>query len=184
MARSRNNIATSGLSGQVGEFVFTQHFGKTVVGKPHRKRAVTDSMKTINAIFKQAAAWAKAILTDASIKQLYQSKAKPGQTPYNLAVADFFRPPEIGEIDSSGYNGSVGSKISVPIQDGGRVVSVKLMISKANGSLLEQGDAQLQPDGLHWLYTATTANSNPSGCIVKIIAYDLPGHPSEKQKTL
>lgn len=185
MSQSKNNIVTEGLSGKIYQLVFKQWFGRTVVAKRPRKfTTVTSNQLNIREAFKSAAIYAKAAITDAALKLAYKAKAKPGQTAYNMAFADFFHAPEIGEIDSSGYNGQVGSTLIAQATDDFKVKSVKVSIEKANGSLIEEGLASLLPDGLNWMYVSTVANNTTAGTKISFTATDMPGHSISKIKTL
>lgn len=128
--------------------------------------------------------YARAILQNAAIMKAYKTKATRGQSAFNLAIADFFKPPVVVAVDLRLLANQVGSKITALVTDNFRVETVKVKIEKANGTLLEEGDAVLQPDGLHWQYTTSTANSNNTGNTVSIIATDLPGHSIVEQKTI
>jgi len=183
--KSSENFATEGLSGSYKQVVFRQRAGETIVGKrPKRKKERSASQQSITASFKKAVLYAKSILTDAAIKAAYQLKAKPGKSAFNIAIADFFTLPEIGEIDSSGYNGQVGSTLIAEVVDDFKVVSVKVRIEKADGSLIEEGVANILPDGLNWMYVSTIANTATTGTKVSFTATDLPGHSISKLKTL
>jgi hypothetical protein len=182
MAKSNNNIVTKGLSGRIDELVFRQRFGQTVVTRnPRVSRDPTDAQLDLRSRFRQAAAYAKAAVSDAATKVFYGSKAKKGQSAYNVALADFFNTPEIGEIDTSAYNGSIGSRIMVPVTDGGKVVSVKVKIQKGDGTLIEEGAALQQSNGLDWMFIARAVNDSLSGSIITVSATDLPNHSSLKQ---
>src|SRR6476661_8292798 len=110
--KSKRNIATEGLSGRILQFVFSQRHGKTFVGhSPETSEDVSEAQKQVRSTFKMAATYAKGILSDPAIKTAYQQKAKPGQSAYNVALADFFRAPQIGDLDISGYNGQAGSTV-------------------------------------------------------------------------
>ncbi|RYZ18452.1 MAG: hypothetical protein EOP49_49605, partial [Sphingobacteriales bacterium] len=177
MARSKNNIATQGLSGSIDQFVFRQLHGKTVVAKrPKTSESVKPAQQVVRNIFKMATIYAKNALSNPVLLQFYRSKARKGQSPYNMALADYCKPPEIGDIDASSYNGSIGSTIKVVVTDNGKVESVKLKIQK--GSLIEEGDAVLQSDGLTWMFTTTVANSTLNGTIISVDATDLAGRHS------
>ena len=185
MSRTIDNIVTEGLSGKVYQLVFKQWFGRTIVAKRPRKfTTVTSNQLTIRENFKKAATYAKAAITDAALKLAYKAKAKPGQTAYNMAFADFFNLPEIGDIDSSGYNGDVGTKLMAQVTDDFKVVSVKVIIQKSGGSLIEEGSASLLPDGIHWEYKSTVQNGLVAGTKVSFVATDLPGHSITKFKNL
>lgn len=185
MAKSNNNIVTHGLSGRIDELVFRQRFGQTVVTRnPRVSREPSNAQLSLRSRFRQAAAYAKAAVSDAATKLFYGSKAKEGQSAYNVALADFFNTPEIGEIDTSAYNGSTGSRIMVPVTDGGKVVSVKVKIQKSDGTLIEEGAALQQSNGLYWMYYASALNNSLSGSIISVSATDLPNHSSLKQITI
>jgi hypothetical protein len=185
MAKSTNNIVTHGLSGKVDLIVFRQLHGQTIVSKtPRSLGPPSDAQIEIRSRFKEAAMYAKAAIANAALKLFYNSKARGGQSAYNAAMGDFFKKPEIGEVDTSAYNGSIGSRIVVPVTDDGKVVSVKMTIQKGNGSLVEEGDATLHANGLHWEFTATTLNDSVSGSLLTITATDIPGNSSSKQKNL
>lgn len=185
MARSINNIATQGLSGQVGEFVFRQRFGKTfVMRKPRYSGKESPAQAGNRSRFKEAARYAKAAISNPELKLFYRSKAKPGQSGYNIAFRDFCHAPEIGSVDASPYDGSAGSRIMVPVTDDCKVVSVKVKIEAGDGRVVEEGDAMLQADGLHWVYTATVRNDAFAGSLVTVSATDLPGNLAVKQAFL
>ena len=70
----------------------------------------------------------------------------------------------------------VSDKIAVRAIDDFRVVSVRVEIYAANGTLLEQGNAEQSTNGLDWTYTATQANSPLAGTKITAIAIDVPGN--------
>lgn len=182
MARSKNNIVTHGLSGRVDQLVFRQVSGQTIVTKtPRDYGPPSDAQLSMRSRFKEAVFYAKTAIKDAATKLFYGSKAKPWQTAYNVAFGDFLNMPEIGEIDTLAYSGFIGSSITVPVTDDGKVVLVKVKIQKGDGTLVEEGDAVLQSNGLDWVFTATALNNSLSGSLVTITAFDLPGHSSFKQ---
>lgn len=182
MAKSENNIVTHGLSGTVDQLVFRQKSGQTIVSRrPRDYGPPSEAQLNLRSRFKEAVLYAKTAIADAATKLLYGSKAKNGQTAYNVAFGDFFKTPEIGGIDTSAYNGFAGSRIMVPVTDEGKVVSVKLKIQKGDGSIVEEGEAVLHANGLHWVFTAAVSNNNLSGLLVTVTATDLPGHSSFKQ---
>ena len=177
-----NNIAASGLSGRVDQFVYRQRFGRTIVSKKPRATAkISEGQFRVRHLFTQAAAYAKVAISDAALKLLYSAKAGNGRSAYNVAFSDFLHPPQIGEINASAYNGSVGSSILATITDEGRVVSVQVKIQRHDGSLLEEGEASPEASGINWRYVATRLNETPTGSRIIVSATDLPGHTSQKQ---
>lgn len=97
-------------------------------------------------------------------------------------MADFLHAPDIDVIDLLGYSGAVGDSIRVRVIDDFKVVQVQVIIYNADGSVVEQGDALQQANGLDWLYTATAANPTTSGDRIVIRASDKPGNISEQEQ--
>jgi len=184
MARSKNNIATEGLSGKISQLVFRQRYGKTVVAKrPVMSGVITAAQESVRNLFRQGAIYARSVLNNPLMFAFYKSKTRVGQTPYNLALADYCKAPEIGEINSSGYNGGVGQPLSVVVTDNGRVESVKLKIENGNG-MVEEGDATPGMDGLTWHYASHVVNGSLAGTRITVTATDLAGRVSSKQFNL
>ena len=175
-----------GASGKVGDMlVFKQWFGKTVIGKtPRKSGSNTTAQHAIRARFQEAVIYAKGVLANAATKQSYMKKALPGQTAYNLALADFFTPPTIGKVDTSAYTGPVGGIIRIQASDDFLVKSVAVKITKADGTLIEQGAAVADADGVHWNYTTTVANAALSGTKIAVTAMDLPANVTENDTVL
>jgi hypothetical protein len=186
MAKTQDNVVTEGLSGRIAQLVFKQWFGRTVVGK--RRRASTkepdEETKQRRLRFKQAILYAKIAISDAVKKMFYASRAQPGQTAFNMACADFFSVPEIGEIDSSAYSGSIGSKIVVPVTEDIGAASVNVKIAKGDGTLVEEGAAEMETNGVNWVYTATVLNNSIAGDVITVTAKDRAGNLTDKQKTI
>jgi hypothetical protein len=182
MARSKNNISTHGLSGKVDKFVFRHIRGRTFVCKaPRNYGPPSEAQLDHRARFRRAVLYAKAVIDDYEMKLFYSVKAKEGQSAFNAAFSNFFEKPDIGPIDISAYNGVIGGSIVVPVNDHGLVVSVKVKIHKSNGSLVEEGDAILQPDALHWVFTVTKLNDSLPGSFITVAAMNLPGNTMYKQ---
>ena len=185
MKQKRINYVTDGLSGSIGKLVFSERNGFTIVGRrPIRTAPFSAAQEAIKANFKLAVKYAKAILQDAGIKAAYKAKAKGLQSAYNLALADFFNAPVIHEVDVSRLTNIPGSPIIAIVSDDFEVKAVMVRIEKSDGSLIEEGNAFLQDDGLHWTYNLTTANANNAGNKVVVTATDLPGHSITEIKTL
>lgn len=182
MAESMNNPITHGLSGTIGDvIVFRQRAGKTVVANVPRKSKIPPSkeQQQTRIEFKLASIYATTALKDPKTKEIYESKAKPGQSARNVAIADFFHLPEISNVDVSGYEGKVGDMISMRVMDDVMVTAVLVTIYNSDGSLLEEGAALMEDNGLDFVYTATKDNSAVKGSKVTITATDLPDYKAE-----
>lgn len=185
MAESKNNIITHGLSGKVGNMlVFSQRNGKTIVSQAPKKSAEdSDKQKAHKEKFQKAVLYAKSALQDATLKGQYQEIAnKRHLSAYNIAVADLLNAPKIEQIDLSAYHGQVGDVIKVRAYDDFKVVSVSVHIYNSDGVLVEEGNATEQ--GIDWVYTATTQNTDLSGDKIIVRATDTPHNVSEKEQVI
>ena len=188
MGKSNQNYATLGLSGKVGKvFVFRQRAGKTIVAKlpSNSKKTPTTKQKAQHEKFARAAAYAKNALLDPSLKEAYTLEAKKRQdvSAYNMAMTDYLLPPQITNVDHSAYTGDTSDqKIIIEVADAFKVVSVKVKITAANNSTLEEGTATLVKG--KWEYTTTANNATLTGSKITLTATDRPGNTTTKEITL
>ena len=187
MAKVAKNLVLYGASGKLGDMlVIKQRAGKTILSvAPGESTAEpSEAQKVQRARFQQAVIYAKAQMADPDSKAAYAEKAAGGKTAYNVAVADFFSAPDIDEIDLGSYTGAVGDTIRVRATDDFKVTQVVVTIANADGSLVEEGDAVLQPNGLDWVYTATADNPSLEGDRIVVQAIDRPGNVTEEEQGL
>ena len=184
MAESKNNYIMFGMSGKLGKLlVFRQRGGKTfATAVPTRTSAFTEEQLEIQSKFKEAATWARGILKNAENRKFYSSLATGGQSAFNMAIADWFTDPEIKEIDIMDYTGAIGSVIKIQVTDFIKVQTVKVSITTANGTLLEEGSAVFDANSQQWMYAAVQNNATPAGSIIKATAADKPGNSHSLEK--
>lgn len=179
MAKVRNNIIIQGLSGSLGEQLVIKQdkAGRTIVAVPPSvdpNRTFTEAQLERQERFKEAAVYAK----DARTQEVYQEKAQgTPQTPYNVAMADWFHAPEVKEIDMEAWTGAAGGVIRIKALDDVQVTQVNVVITDDEGStVLEQG-AAVNAGGGWWTYTTQTEISGSPRVVAS--ARDLPGHIAE-----
>lgn len=185
--KAKDNVVTKGFSGALDRTItFSQRAGKTYVGKFRRPvtDAPTEKMLAIRARFSSSIIYAKKAIKSLVTKALYLAGRKPGQSAFNVAVADAFNAPIVNGIKTDNYHGALGNTITIDATDDFKVVSVLVSIHDATGNLIEQGNAVTQEDEPDWLYTATQANAALAGSKIKAIATDLPGNSAELEITL
>jgi hypothetical protein len=181
MAYSNNSLVTGKFRGILGkELVFREWAGKTVVAKAPKKREgePTGKQAEIQEKFLVASRYAMGIIksTDKSMAEAYAAALKPRQNVYSRALEDFMTSPVVKRIDTRNYKGATGDKIAVRAIDDFRVVSVRIEIYAANGTLLEAGNGEQSPNGIDWTYTAAQANATLAGTKITAIATDVPGN--------
>lgn len=78
----------------------------------------------------------------------------------------------------SNYNGTVGATVKVQAIDDVQVQMVTVEIKRANGTLIEVGEAQIMANGLDWEYVATVENLDLVDTMISFTATDIPGNSS------
>jgi hypothetical protein len=187
MAKQKNNVVTHGLSGTVGGMlVFRQTATGTVVQSPPRASGKsTEAQQAHRRRFQRAVVYGKASLEDPARQQEYAAAAhRKNSTPFNVAVADFMHAPDIEVIDVSGYHGQPGDVIRIEVTDDFAVWEVKVLISNADGSIVEEGYAEQSALKYEWIYTATAANPGLTGDRIEVYASDIPGNISKAEETV
>ncbi len=187
MAYIKDNIITEGMSGKLGNrVVFRNVGGKTIVAKrpTPTEREDTEQQKNHKLRFRTGAVYAKTATKDPILREAYAARVKPGQSPYNVAMADFYNAPEIGKIDLGSFTGAKGSEITAQVIDDHEVIEVKVAIYDPQGALLEEGPATLNGNGIDWVYTTQKALATLSGSSIIIQASDLPGNTTEREEVL
>lgn len=181
MARVKKNVVVKGLCGVLGDQVVFKRdkAGRTIVSVLPTfadDREFSDLQKGHMADFRRATQYAKAA---AKAEAIYAEKAEgTPMSAYNVAVKDWFHAPEIGEMDLSGWTGQAGEPIRIEALDDVMVKRVTVIVTDAEGVLIEQGAATQEEDDLWWVYTTTQAA--PGQPKVIAVAQDLPGHVGQK----
>ena len=86
---------------------------------PGEQEAVpTQAQASVREKFQQAAIYGRSVVSNPETKAEYAAAAKPGQSAYNVAVADFFRAPDIEEVYLSAYSGQVGDLLNIKSSGG------------------------------------------------------------------
>lgn len=187
MATPRLNPILDGLSGQVGNLVFSERYGKTVMSRKNTaKREFNENQKAQQLKFATAAQYSKAVLADAQARIPYDEAAKEKNTPVSgLIVADYLNKPNVEDIDLGLYGRQVGDKILVLATDDFEVMSVDVQIKNANGDEVEHGAAVKSPEALgRWVYTATVQVPANEAFSVVAVATDRPGNKGTKTVTV
>ena len=66
---------------------------------------------------RRAAAWARQTVTDPRQRADYGAACRGHQTPYNLALRDYMRPPVIESVNLESYTGKAGESVRVKATD-------------------------------------------------------------------
>jgi hypothetical protein len=136
MAHIKKNLFVQGASGMLGkQLVYKTINGKTYIStRPVRSAQVSEAQKRQNMNFKYASLFAKTAIADELMGPIYAeavSRLEKFRSAYQLAVTDYLRPPEIGNIivDSA----SSGSIILIEAFEDPLVAKVHVAILTEDG---------------------------------------------------
>ena len=169
MAKVKTNIIISGVSGSLGpdHYARITRDGRTIISaKPDfSNRQFSEGQLDHQTRMQQAAAYAKA----AKDNPIYIKKAAgTAKNSYNVALADWFKPPVIDRIQW--HDG----KVSVSAYDDVMVMKVTVTILDEEEQCLEKGEADLVL-GVWWDYQPATDGR------ILIEARDLAGNVTRQE---
>ena len=180
MAKVKLNPMFEEVSGGLGDLVFREVNGKTILSrKPDFSgNEISENQVAHRERFRQAVAYGRSVLADSNMRDLYtQAADRKGMPLFAFTVADFFNAPSVNDVDLSAYVGQPGDVIKVSAMDDFGVASVQVMVSNAqNGASIETGYAVETAAGSGlWVYTATVSVPAGSEVNFNVVATDYPG---------
>jgi hypothetical protein len=179
MAQTKDNLVVDGMSGKLGKhLVFRNIGGDTFVAKAPRvtEKEPTSAQLAHQDRFQKAVLYGQSVVADPQLKKEYQAAAKPRQSAFNVATADFMHAPDILEIDISEYNGQPGQHIKFKVTDDFKVKMATVLIQNPDGSVVEEGSAIQIANTADWVYTTRTTNTTVLGDKITITATDNPAN--------
>ena len=177
MARTTNNVLTKNYSGKVaGQYSLRTRGNQSIIaGLPKaREGAISAVQFELQKSFKLAVIYARKAMTNPQLKEAYAAARRDNQSAYNVAFMDAYKGPELSDLRTDEYKGTIGDKIIVQAIDNFRVTNVKFKLLSADGTELENGDAIEDENGYDWIYTSKKNNSSLPGTIIQVTAEDIP----------
>ena len=179
MAVSYNNVITSHYSGRVGDIVFRNYNGKSVMAKRPDCSKVIKTARQLEFINK----FAKAVKYGLFVKDNpalceYYSKKRPDLSPYYAGISDYQSSPVIEHIYVIDYQGYPGDVVTVSAWDKFEIEGVGVVIFNALGEVIEFGEAVPREfsGNTEWDYTAAVENVDYKGGRIEIRIKDKPGN--------
>ncbi len=181
MATLKKNLFLQGASGMLGsQLVYRNLNGQTIVSsRPVRRGEGSEAQKRNNMRFRYATSFAKHAIANEVLGPIYEAAAAGitrVRNAYTLAVTDYLRAPEIGDIILPG--GASGSRVLVEAYEDPQLAKVEFDIISEDESVISSGKATPTDNGIHWEFTLT--QDIPEGGSIRVRAYDLPGNVSTK----
>lgn len=188
MSKIKNNPLLKGASGMLGNVIVYREVRGNVImaNRPKKSGVPTVHQEAAKSKFLRAVQYAKKQLADPVARAEYEAGiTERKSSAFAVALTDYLKPPKVGAIDGSRYNGAIGDVLSITAFDDFKVTSVQVTITGSTGGILEQGEAQLQPDTIDdWRYAATVANAALPGTKIIVTVRDKPGNVTVAEKVL
>jgi hypothetical protein len=189
MADVNLNALVDGLSGKVGKnVVLRQRGGRTFLStRPAGSSIVSVKQQEQRDRFQRAVRYARTALLKPEVKAEYEELVKDKEflSSFTAAVTDYFKAPEISEIDLSGYTGKAGDQIIMRSSANFKITEVEVTLLQVDGTVVESGDAvSTDPARLEWTYLATQEVALITGLKVVVAAKDRPGKEVTSEKVL
>ena len=188
MSKIKNNPLLKGASGMLGNVIVYREVRGNVImaNRPKRSGVLTEHQEAAKSKFLRAVQYAKKQLADPVTRAEYEAGITERKfSAFTVALTDFLTPPKVSMIDVSRYNGGIGDVLAITAFDDFKVTSVQVTVTAGTGDVLEQGEAQLQPDTIDdWRYATTVANAALPGTKVTITVRDKPGNVTVSEKVL
>jgi len=184
MAVSYNNVITRNYSGRVGDIVFRNYNGKSVMAKRPDCSKVIKTARQLVFINK----FAKAVKVGLFAKDNptlieHYKKKRPDLSTYHAAISDYQSSPVIEHVDVSEYQGHPGDVVTVSASDKFEIEGVGVVIFNAMGDVIEFGEAVPKEfsGNTEWDYTATVENPDYKSSRILVRAKDRPGNVVEAE---
>ncbi len=164
-----------GLSGGMGDWVYSLRKGKTVLGmKPIKTAEPSEAQVAQQERFKDAVSFAKSVLANPTRRAFYAPIAAEREISiYALAVGDYLSAPYFESMDLSKYKGQVGDLLTIKGKDDVGMANVEVKITSQTGSLIERGQAvESGSRSSIWVYTATAPVALGSSVFIQVTGTD------------
>jgi hypothetical protein len=184
MATIQTNSIASGLRGSLGNLVFRQVHGKTIVsGKRDGKKKQSELQRENRSRFQSAAYWAKSQMLDPEKKAYYWRKAKKLKLPnaYTAAVSDYMRKADIKDVDIKQYKGNAGDVVKLNISKKDYAVhKVDVVVFNEEGNVIESGVA-MKNDNCFFIYKATMTIPENTAVRIRVAVNDHTWNTTKKE---
>jgi hypothetical protein len=191
MGKIRGEIGGE-ITGTVGDVTIVTWKGIKIAKRkrgPSTKEP-SEALKQQREKFRIATSYAEEVKVDKEKKKRYEQIAVGTLLNWRtMAVKDYLLPPVINRVDVDDYNGKVGDRIDVHIDDVTvEKVHIKILnpevklpsdtkTEEALGELVEEGDCirAIEGQDFHWVYRATKELPGKK-FVLLIMAEDLAGN--------
>jgi len=185
MAKRTDNIITRGHTGRFGEFVFTSN--DIIRTRPDfSKRVFSPAQVAHLTQWEQAKAFGRMAIRDPGLNSYYGRKAEKqkGLGAWHMAIKNYFELPGIRSIYIGTRWNYPGVTLQITSNGIFKLRELKITFSKPDGSILEEGPANLPEGEKYWYYPMQNEISAARGNQITFRGCSLPGHTIEKVFTI
>ena len=176
MARLSSDAIMNGLSGKLGDLLFRQAYGKTIVQMYQAPRVPRSELQLMcNHKMRNAASHVRAALRNPAVKAHYEKKKKRLNvtSAYTAACTDFLRHGRIDKIDTAKYNKGIITVKAFKADLGFEEVTVKILAK--DGKLVTALRGVAKDQGL-WFFKTNVALPRLEDAIISVEAKDHIGN--------
>lgn len=171
---------TRNLRGAVGDLIFRNYNGKTVVSpRPvYKNESNTPARKQARGQFRDATWFARTAMSNVKLKAYYTQKAKQLKLPnaYTAAITDYLRKAKVTAFTRSSFSPKKDAVINIMVEKG-RFLTNKITATLCNehGEILSE--KSLLADARKNVFKFTLDGTYPDCTFIKITT-DEPSNPS------
>ncbi|MEJ1241013.1 hypothetical protein WBG78_22895 [Chryseolinea sp. T2] len=180
-----NNFLLKGFSGALGKnVVFKQYTKRGIViaaNYPTKRKSDSDKQIAQQRVFKYAIEYARNATAHSQVSAIYSKGVDAIRTSVNaVAMKDVLTPPEVREVNLLTYTGAPGELIRVRAWDDFKVMAVSITIAKADGTIIEEGNALPRGKRGLWRMATTVRNDSVPGTVFTVTATDMAGNKAKR----
>jgi hypothetical protein len=174
------------ITGAIGDLVFRQYNGKTVVSvRPvYKNETNTEGRRQLRDRFRQATFHASHAMEDPKKKAYYQQKARQLKLPnaYTAAITDFLRKAKVTAMTRSSFSAKKGEIILIRLSKSVfKITKVKATMCNHQGEILSEQNLTRATDKGTFYFTLT--DDFPDYDTLKIVSDELGDHEYTIHKT-
>jgi len=181
MAKLAKNSPLQGLRGKIGDYLFRQVQGETIVSQlPAKRKKKPSSLQSYyQDKFTDASRYAKAITRTPEGKAKYKEIATRLGLPnaYTAALKEYLQQATIESIDDSNYTGTAGDEITIKADKNDfPITEVVVTLTDGNNIVIEEGKATKHRKSAFWTYKAQKDFEGVGPVKITAIVHDIPGN--------
>lgn len=157
-----------------------------VTERPKQRFQETEKKMKARERFLDASFYAQKQYADPVSKALYEKGiTEKTKSAYAVALKDYLVAPKVEFITTIDYRGRINDPIVIRAKDDFMVTRVKVEILAADGTLIEEGDAETSDSARNlWNYGTKAPNAALAGTTIRATAFDKPGNTGSLEKVL